>query len=112
MFITNLGKDNMLLGTDWLKYHDPSIRWRRREVHFDWCPEECWQPYGLIKAREEPSRKEWLMKLRGDKIFLRRKPHLVQEPAGPPWMLIREQMRQVPTEECKSHFIEIIRDKQ
>ena len=26
MFITNLGKDDMLLGTDWLKYHDPSIR--------------------------------------------------------------------------------------
>ena len=38
IFITNLGKDNVLLGTDWLKYHDPSIGWKRREVHFDWCP--------------------------------------------------------------------------
>ena len=34
MFITNLGKDDILLGTDWLKYHDPSIRWKHREVHF------------------------------------------------------------------------------
>ena len=25
MFITNLGKDDILLGTDWLKYHNPSI---------------------------------------------------------------------------------------
>ena len=33
MFITNLGKENILLGIDWLKYHDPSIRWRCREVH-------------------------------------------------------------------------------
>ena len=83
MFITNLGKDNMLLGTDWLKYHNPSIRWRRREVHFDRCPKECWQPYGLTKAGEEPSRKKWLDKLRGNKKPLRKKPHLVQEPAGP-----------------------------
>ena len=70
MFITNLGKDDMLLGTDWLKYHDSSIGWRRREVHFDWCPKECWQPYGLTKVWEEPSRKEWLAKLCGDKIPL------------------------------------------
>ncbi|ETW79801.1 hypothetical protein HETIRDRAFT_49348, partial [Heterobasidion irregulare TC 32-1] len=32
MFISNLGKDDLILGTDWLKYHDPSIEWRRREV--------------------------------------------------------------------------------
>ena len=38
MFITNLEQDDILLGTDWLKYHDPSIRWKCREVHFDWCP--------------------------------------------------------------------------
>ncbi|ETW85249.1 hypothetical protein HETIRDRAFT_44016 [Heterobasidion irregulare TC 32-1] len=28
MFISNLGKDDLILGTDWLKYHDPSIEWR------------------------------------------------------------------------------------
>ena len=32
MFVTNLGRDDMLLGTDWLRYHDPSIWWRKREV--------------------------------------------------------------------------------
>ena len=34
MFITNLGKDDILLGIDWLKYHNPSIRWKHHEVHF------------------------------------------------------------------------------
>ena len=38
MFITNLGKDDVLLGTDWLKYHDPSIGWKHHEVHFNRCP--------------------------------------------------------------------------
>ncbi|ETW77139.1 hypothetical protein HETIRDRAFT_18112, partial [Heterobasidion irregulare TC 32-1] len=28
ILISNLGKDNLILGTDWLKYHDPSIKWR------------------------------------------------------------------------------------
>ncbi|ETW82509.1 hypothetical protein HETIRDRAFT_17999, partial [Heterobasidion irregulare TC 32-1] len=28
MFISNLGKDDLILGTDWLKYHNPSIEWR------------------------------------------------------------------------------------
>ena len=54
MFITNLGRDDMLLGTDWLRYHDPSIRWRKREVRFDGCRSLCEQPYGITKAKEEP----------------------------------------------------------
>ncbi|ETW81478.1 hypothetical protein HETIRDRAFT_317583 [Heterobasidion irregulare TC 32-1] len=54
MFISNLGKDDLILGTDWLKYHDPSIEWRRREVHFDRCPQKCQQPHGFTRAREEP----------------------------------------------------------
>ncbi|ETW78210.1 hypothetical protein HETIRDRAFT_454228 [Heterobasidion irregulare TC 32-1] len=54
MFISNLGKDDLILETDWLKYHDPSIKWRQREVHFDWCPQKCHQPHRFTKEREEP----------------------------------------------------------
>ena len=74
MFITNLGKDDVLLGTDWLKYHDPSIGWKRREVHFDWCPRACQQPYGFTKAWEGPSPKDRLQRLLGEHIKLRTKP--------------------------------------
>ncbi|ETW86445.1 hypothetical protein HETIRDRAFT_447215 [Heterobasidion irregulare TC 32-1] len=45
MFISNLGKDDLILGTDWLMYHNPSIEWRQREVHFDRCPQKCHQPH-------------------------------------------------------------------
>ena len=41
MFITNLGKVDILLGTDWLKYHNPSIGWKHCEVHFDQCSQNC-----------------------------------------------------------------------
>ncbi|ETW86535.1 hypothetical protein HETIRDRAFT_447253 [Heterobasidion irregulare TC 32-1] len=52
--INKAGKDDLILGTDWLKYHDPSIKWRRREVHFDRCPQKCQQLHGFTRAREEP----------------------------------------------------------
>ena len=68
MFITNLGKDNILLGTDWLKYHNPSIGWRRHEVHFDQCPRDCQQLHRFTKAWEEPSRSDWLARLCGKHI--------------------------------------------
>ncbi|ETW82831.1 hypothetical protein HETIRDRAFT_54795, partial [Heterobasidion irregulare TC 32-1] len=51
--ISNLGKDNLILETDWLKYHDPSIEWRQYEVNFDQCPQNCHQLYGFTKARKE-----------------------------------------------------------
>ena len=74
MFITNLGKDDVLLGTDWLKYHDSSIGWKRREVHFDRCPRACQQPYGFTKAWEGPSPKDRLQRLLGEHIKQRTKP--------------------------------------
>ena len=68
MFITNLGKDNILLGTDWLKYHNPSIRWRCHKVHFDQCPWDCQQPHGFTKVWEEPTNKDQLARLHGEHI--------------------------------------------
>ncbi|ETW74874.1 hypothetical protein HETIRDRAFT_57525, partial [Heterobasidion irregulare TC 32-1] len=49
-FITNLGKNDILLETDWLKDHNPSIGWKHHEVHFDRCPQNCQQPHGFTKA--------------------------------------------------------------
>lgn len=39
--IVNLGKDDLFLGHDWLRTHNPSIDWRNAEVIFSDCPKEC-----------------------------------------------------------------------
>jgi len=39
--ITNTGQHEILLGTDWLKAHNPSIDWSTNRLHFDWCPPQC-----------------------------------------------------------------------
>jgi len=39
--ITNTGRHKILLGTDWLKAHNPSINWSTNRLHFDRCPPQC-----------------------------------------------------------------------
>ena len=36
--ITDMGKHNILLGTDWLKTHNPSIDWKTAKLVLDHCP--------------------------------------------------------------------------
>ena len=47
--ITNIGKHDLLLGTDWLQAHNPSIDWVRCKIRMDHCPATCFP-----LAPEEP----------------------------------------------------------
>jgi len=39
--ITNTGRHKILLGTDWLKAHNPSIDWSTNRLQFNWCQPQC-----------------------------------------------------------------------
>ena len=39
--ITNLGQTKIILGTDWLQAHNPSIDWGAKTIKFDCCPPHC-----------------------------------------------------------------------
>ena len=41
MAITNTGNHDILLGTDWLKAHNPSINWAKNKLRFDCCLPSC-----------------------------------------------------------------------
>ena len=111
MFITNLGKDDVLLGTDWLKYHNPSIGWKHHEVHFDRCPRNCQQPYGVTRAREEPSPKDRLQRLLGECIKQRMKPRLVPHPEAISHRLLsKEEWKQLPGVEFKTQLLALLHD--
>ena len=47
--ITNIGNHDLLLGTDWLQAHNPSIDWVRCKICMDRCLAICFPP-----APEEP----------------------------------------------------------
>ena len=110
MFITNLGKDDVLLGTDWLKYHNPSIGWKRREVHFDQCSQNCQQPYGFTRAQEEPSPKDRLQRLLGEHIQQQTKPQLVSHPGATPHRLSKEEWKKLPGAEFRTRLITLLND--
>jgi hypothetical protein len=39
--ITDLGKEGVFLGHEWLQYHNPSIDWKQKHLYFDRCPQHC-----------------------------------------------------------------------
>jgi len=39
--ITNIGQNEILLGTDWLREHNPSINWGTKTIKFNCCPPHC-----------------------------------------------------------------------
>jgi len=39
--IMNTGRHKILLGTDWLKAHNPSIDWSKNQLCFDQCLPQC-----------------------------------------------------------------------
>ena len=40
--ITNTRRHEILLGTDWLKAHNPNINWETNKLCFDRCPPQCY----------------------------------------------------------------------
>ena len=41
VLVTDTGDHDMLLGTDWLKKHNPSIDWSTNTINLNRCPSEC-----------------------------------------------------------------------
>ena len=39
--IADIGKDEVIIGIDWLKKHNPEINWVAEKIQFSRCPENC-----------------------------------------------------------------------
>jgi len=42
MAVTNIGRHDILLGTDWFRAHNPQIDWAKNQLHLDRCPTSCY----------------------------------------------------------------------
>jgi len=45
MAITNIGRHDILLGTDWFRAHNPQIDWAKNKLQLDCCPTSCYPNY-------------------------------------------------------------------
>jgi len=61
MAITNTGNHNILLGTNWLKAHNPSIDWAKNKLCFDWFPHSCFpdNPYNTPTLGQIIPSEDW-----------------------------------------------------
>jgi len=45
MAVTNIGRHDILLGTDWFRAHNPQIDWAKNQLRLDRCPTSCYPSY-------------------------------------------------------------------
>jgi len=45
MAVTNIGRHDILLGTDWFRAHNPQIDWAKNNLRLDHCPTSCYPNY-------------------------------------------------------------------
>ena len=70
--VTNLGKSDIFLGYEWLKFHNPSVDWANGTLILDRCPSSCGYLAELQEspeAAEEPYSPEAHLD-DGDRVFL------------------------------------------
>ena len=56
--VSGLGKQNLILGYDWLKDHNPKIDWEKGEVEMTRCPLQCEGGRALRKEQTRQKRTE------------------------------------------------------
>jgi len=56
--VSGLGKQNMILGYNWLKDHNPKINWEKGEVKMTRCPLRCKGGCALRKEQTHQKRTE------------------------------------------------------
>jgi len=56
--VSGLGKQNLILGYDWLKNHNPKIDWEKGEVEMTRCPLRCEGGHALQKEQTHQKRIE------------------------------------------------------
>ena len=56
--VSRLGKQNLILGYDWLKDHNPKIDWEKEEVKITRCSLRCERGHALQKKQTRQKRIE------------------------------------------------------
>src|SRR4051812_15040960 len=62
--VTQLGKDKVFLGYDWLSTHNPTIDWKEQTLEFLQCPDMCKPGNGVKEKSPDKDEEEEGMMLR------------------------------------------------
>ncbi|PFH46110.1 hypothetical protein AMATHDRAFT_156234, partial [Amanita thiersii Skay4041] len=65
--VSNLSKNKIFLGFDWLKYHNPKVDWKEAKIEFSRCPGACHST--VDKPEDELEYHKWSEVEEGDKIL-------------------------------------------
>ena len=57
-YVAKIGKEDVILGTDWLLKHNPEVDWHTNRLHFTRCPPSCQIKGGQVKAKRATKKTE------------------------------------------------------
>jgi len=56
--VTNLGKQNLILGFTWLQEHNPKINWKTQKITISCCPDRCHTCQTEVQEEQKTLQKE------------------------------------------------------
>lgn len=72
--VTDIGPEDVIIGIDWLRYHNPNIDWFEGLITMDGCPDDCPAKAALVRSElvHRGDTEVWLMasldKLRKERV--------------------------------------------
>ena len=51
--IADIGRDDLIIGIDWLRHHNPSIDWQQGNLAFMRCPSDCGRAADVMELKEK-----------------------------------------------------------
>ena len=51
IYVIDIGKEDIILGTDWLLEYNLKVDWHAYGLHLTQCPPSCYIKEGLVKAK-------------------------------------------------------------
>ena len=56
--VANIGDDDVIVGIDWLRFHNPEVNWTKEELKFTRCPDKCTKPSDPPKVMRSRRRRK------------------------------------------------------
>ena len=56
--IADIGRDDLIIGIDWLRHHNPSIDWQLGNLEFTRCPSDCGRATGVMERKDGVERSD------------------------------------------------------
>ena len=68
--VTDLGEQDVFIGYEWLKKHNPDVDWQKETLYFSRCPDDCGYITTLDELDGDPEEQVRVILEEGDHLYM------------------------------------------